>query len=103
MASRAPFDWFLPQWMATLDITHARLMELTAWDKRKTSQLINGKQPFKRDSLSDAAYALHLAPYELLMHPDDAMALRRMRESALQIAAEAHDEYRAEPRAGNAA
>ena len=52
------------------------------------SELSTGKQRYNRDVLNDVAAAMHLRPYELLMHPDEAMAIRRVRESALKIAAE---------------
>lgn len=81
-------DWFLRQWMESLHTSQAELERRTGWDKRKASHLVNCKQPYKRDTLNEAAMALHLEPFELLMHPDDAHALRRLRASALQIAAE---------------
>lgn len=87
MASPQP-DWFLRQWLDSLHITQAEFERLTGWDKRKVSFLVTGKQPYKRDELNEAARALHLDPFELLLHPEDAFALRRMRESAIRIAAE---------------
>lgn len=86
MGSSAPHDWFLAEWLTTLRMKQARLMEIADWDKRKTSELVNGKQRYNRDIINEAAAALNLQPYELLMHPDEAMAIRRMRESALRIA-----------------
>ncbi|HEV2079416.1 MAG TPA: hypothetical protein VGR19_05915, partial [Allosphingosinicella sp.] len=34
--------------------------------------------PYYREILNPIADALHLQPYELLMHPEDAMAIRNM-------------------------
>gem|GEM_PF-3035733 len=90
-------DWYLREWLATLRVKQARLMELTDWDKRKTSELVNGKQRYNRDTVNEAAHALHIAPFELLMHPEDAMALRQLRRDALRIAAEQRREYRTQP------
>lgn len=88
MASLPHHDWFLRQWMATQRTSQAELERRTGWDKRKASHLVSGKQPYKRDTLNQAAAALNIAPFELLMHPEDAFALRRLRETALTIAAE---------------
>lgn len=81
-------DWYLGQWLYTLSTSQAELERRTGWDKRKASHLVNGKQPYKRETVNEAADALNIEPFELLMHPDDAFALRRLRESAIQIAAD---------------
>jgi transcriptional regulator with XRE-family HTH domain len=84
-----PFhDWYLPQWLSSLHLKQADLERLTGWDKRKASFLVNGKQSYKREIVNEAAAALRIEPFELLMHPADAFALRRLRETALRIAAD---------------
>lgn len=97
MASQPHHDWFLADWLKSLAVRQARMMELTGWDKRKTSELVTGKQRYNRDIINEAAAALNLQPFELLMHPADAMAMRRFRDSALQSAAETRRDYDAEP------
>lgn len=97
MADAPRHDWYLRDWLKTLRVKQARLMELTAWDKRKASELVNGKQRYNRDIVNEAALALNLAPFELLMHPEDAMALRALRKDALRIAAEQQRTYRTQP------
>ena len=81
-------DWFLRQWLENTDTSQAQLGRLTGWDKRKTSFLVNNKQPYGRQDVNEVAGALHIEPFELLMHPEDAYALRRMRDGAIRIAAE---------------
>lgn len=49
------------------------------------SQLYNGTQDFNPDLLETAAKALNAEMWELLMLPERAMAIRRLRESAAQI------------------
>jgi hypothetical protein len=88
MPAGVALDWYLPQWMAALHVRQVDLMSQTGWDKRKASFLVNGKQPYTRSEINEASAALRIAPFELLMHPDDAMALRRLRGIGLQIAAE---------------
>lgn len=87
MADPSP-DWFLEAWLSATATTQAALCRRTGWDKRKASFLVNGRQEYRRTEINEAALALNVEPFELLMHPDDAMALRRMRRDALHIAAE---------------
>ena len=47
--------------------------------------MVNLKQPYERDALNQLAEYLNLKPHELLMHPEDAMALRQLRGAAVQI------------------
>jgi hypothetical protein len=86
-------DWYLGDWLRTMRLSQARLDALTGWGKRKTSELVSGKQRYNRDVLNEAAAVINVAPFELLLHPDDAMAIRRMRASALQIAADQHYDF----------
>lgn len=95
---KVPVLWFLPEWMRAADIsTQAEMMEKTGWSKAKMSQLYNGKQDFNSEVLADAARALNVRPFELLMPPEDAMAIRRMRQDALHIAADRRATFSPEP------
>lgn len=91
MASGIRHDWYLKEWLASAGISQADLDRLTEWGKRKTSELVSGKQRYNREVVNEAAGILHVAPYELLMHPDDAMAIRQMRGAAQKFISIAHD------------
>jgi transcriptional regulator with XRE-family HTH domain len=65
--------------------SQAELVRRTDYPKAKVSDLVTGKQRYNRDILNDVANALNIHPYELLMHPSDAMAQRRMRKLAEQM------------------
>ena len=71
-------DWYLKEWLEATVTSQAELGRRTDYPKAKVSDLVTGKQRYNRDILNDIANALNLYPYELLMHPDDAMAQRRM-------------------------
>jgi hypothetical protein len=71
-------DWYLKEWLKATDTSQAELVRRTDYPKAKVSDLVTGKQRYNRDILNDIATALNLYPYELLMHPDDAFAQRRM-------------------------
>ncbi len=78
-------DWYLSEWLATLGKRQADIVRDLDWNKARISLMLRGKQPYDRDSLNELAVYLHLHPHELLMHPQDAMALRQMRKAASDI------------------
>lgn len=89
---KGPVNWFLVEWMDACGISgrgaQARMMELTGWSRATMSQLYNGEQDYSPKIVNEAAAALNAEPYEMLMHPEKAMNLRKLRESAIRIAAE---------------
>jgi hypothetical protein len=94
--NRPSHDWYLREWLAALDCTVTQLRERTDWTHRIASQLVNRKLRWNRDHLAQAATALHLDAWELLMHPSDAMEVRQLRAQVLR-AAEKRTDYVAEP------
>ena len=82
-------NWYLPEWMAACGLAgrgaQAKMMELTGWSRATMSQLYNGKQDYSPDILRQAAIALKVEPYELLMPPEKAMLLRQAVSNARQI------------------
>lgn len=90
-------DWFLKQWLRTLHKTQADIVRDLDWNKAKVSLTANGKQPYDRDDVNAIADYLNLRPYELLMHPEDAMALRRLRADMVRLAHETQEREPDEP------
>lgn len=80
-------DIFLAAWLKSLGKKQADVARDLEWNKAKVSLIASGKQQYMRDDVNELAEYLHLHPYELLMHPDDAMEIRRLREDALKIVA----------------
>lgn len=89
--------WFLPEWMDTLRVRQADMVERAGWSKTTASLLYNRQQDYSPRLIEEAAVALNIAPFELLLHPDDAMAIRRMRESAVVIAADRRHSFTPAP------
>lgn len=83
-------DWFLPEWMKSLQVSQADLVRSTDWSPATVNDIYHGRTEYYRGIVNEIAQALHIQPFELLLHPDEAMALRRLRDSAVRIAAEAH-------------
>ncbi len=79
-------DWFLREWLRTLGKRQADIVKDLDWNKSKVSLMIRGEQQYTRETVNELADYLSLRPHELLMHPDDAMALRRLRADMLRLA-----------------
>lgn len=82
-------DWYLKEWLATLGKRQSDIVRDLDWNKARISLMVSGKQPYTRDAVNEIAAYLHLKPYELLMHPEDAMALRSFYRDAVRIATSA--------------
>lgn len=86
---KEPVQWFLREWMAARSMegrgAQVRMMELTGWSKATMSQLFNGTQDYSPKILAEAATALNAEPFELLIHPERAMAIRQLRTTAAEI------------------
>ena len=81
-------DWYLKQWLRTLGKKQADIVRDLDWNKARVSLTASGKQPYNRDDVNEIAAYLNLRPFELLMHPDDAMRLRRLRDEIIRLAHE---------------
>lgn len=79
-------DWFLKEWLKTLGKRQADVARELDWNKAKVSLTASGKQPYTRDDVNEMADYLSLRPYELLMHPEDAMRLRTLRAEMIRLA-----------------
>ncbi len=59
------------------------------WERGRTSKVFNGVQPYCRGDVIQLSQWLGIEPFELLMSPREAIAMRQLREAARQIAAQA--------------
>ena len=84
-------DWYFKEWLRSLGKKQADVVRDLDWNKAKVSLTASGKQPYTRAEINEIADYLHLRPYELLMHPDDAMRLRRLRDEMVRLAHESED------------
>lgn len=88
-------DWFLKEWLKATQKKQADVVRDLDWNKSKVSLMIRGLQPYTREEVNDLAAYLNIRPHELLMHPEDAHALRRLRADMIRLAHET--EEREEP------
>ncbi len=84
--SRAERDWYLADWATALGKRQVDFVNDLNWNKARASLLWNGKQGYTREIVVEVARYLSIRPYELLIRPEEAMAIRAMRDAARQIA-----------------
>jgi transcriptional regulator with XRE-family HTH domain len=81
-------NWYLREWMDVLGKSQTDMCRMCDWSKSTASQLYNNKQDYSPRIVMAAAAALEVEPFELLMKPERAMALRRQLEAAMILARE---------------
>jgi len=91
MAPPPRFDWFLKEWLKATQKKQADIVRDLDWNKAKVSLMIRGLQPYTREEVNELATYLNIRPHELLMHPDDAHALRRLRAEMIRLAHETEE------------
>jgi len=89
-------DWYLKQWLKTLGKTQQWVADELELQKSKISRKASGTTAYDRDDINAIAALLHLQPYELLMHPEEAMEIRSLRKS-IRLAAERRAAYHPQP------
>lgn len=86
-------DWYLREWAKLLGKRQADLVNDKGWLKSRVSKFWNGGHSYRREIVNDVADWLGIEPFELLMPPRDAIAMRRLRETARMIVAEESAPY----------
>lgn len=86
MAKPTGPDWFIQEWAASKRLTQADFRKALDLEKNAAFRLWHGVQPYRRDYVNLAARWLSIAPYELLMRPEEANAIRKMKEAVVTLA-----------------
>ena len=97
MPTSTTADWELQAWMGYFGKRQASLVNELGWEKSKANDVWHGKRPYRRDLVNEIATWLGLEPFELLMIPERAMALRRLRQTAQLIVAESGADFEQAP------
>lgn len=82
-------DWYLADWMRATKTTQAALAKACDWTPSTMHGIYHGRTSYYRDILNLIASKLNIEPFELLMPPERAMALRQFQAAALTIAHDA--------------
>jgi len=81
-------DWHLRDWLAHFGKKQSSLVNELGWDKSRANFVWHSKQSYRREVVNQVAEWLGIKPYELLMTPREALALRNLRQTAALIVAE---------------
>ena len=79
-------DWYLRDWANHFGKRQASLVSELGWEKSRAHHVWHSKQSYRREDVNAVAEWLGIEPHELLMKPSDALALRRLRQTAAEIA-----------------
>lgn len=75
-------DWYFNQWLDHSGKTQTDVVNDLGWNKSKPSLFAAGSQRYHRDDVNALAHYLNVEPFELLLPPERAMALRQLPKPA---------------------
>ena len=77
--------WYLREWCTFLGKIQADTQRELGWPRAKASDLWNGKQRYTQETVDQVSVWLGVEPFELLMPPSEALAIRQLRNAARAI------------------
>lgn len=77
--------WYLREWCTFLGKIQADTQRELGWPRAKASDLWNGKQRYTQETVDQVSVWLGVEPFELLMPPGEAVAIRQLRSAARTI------------------
>lgn len=80
--------WYLQEWFATQDKIQRTLITELGWLPAKANKVWHGLQEPKPSEMHEIAALLNIRPHELMMHPDEAMRIRRLEAAVREVAKE---------------
>lgn len=85
--------WYLREWLQQSDppLTQADMQRGMNWSKAKAHDVWHGQQYTQALVDEVCAWLPTIRPFELLLAPEEAIAIRQMRESAVKIASSQPD------------
>lgn len=87
VSESADLDWYFRAWMTHFGKKQVDLVKELGWQRARASKVWNGANPYRREVINEIARWLKLEPYELLLPPERALAIRAMYASAEKIVA----------------
>lgn len=100
MAESTEPDWYLQDWMRHCGKRQAALVNELGWTKGRAHGTWHGEFPYRRDTVNELARWLEIEPFELLLPPSRALALRRLKDTAAAIVADQTRTYDDRPGGG---
>ncbi len=87
MTDETQKDWFLREWLRHSGKKQSSLVNELGWLKGRANNVWHSRQKYTRDDVNEISAWLGISPFELLLRPEEAIALRRLRATAEEIAA----------------
>lgn len=87
MAAAATHDWYLREWFETLGMIQRDMVTKLDYPPATANALWHGVQRYRRDHVEEISTLLNIKPYELLMHPEHAMRIRRLEAAIAEVVA----------------
>lgn len=86
MAPTETHDWYLREWFATMGMKQRDLVTKLDYQPALAHALWHSVQRYRRDHIEQISALLNIQPYELLMPPEEAMAMRRLKSAIAEVA-----------------
>lgn len=80
--------WYLQEWFATQDKIQRTLITELGWLPAKANKVWHGLQEPKPSEMHEIAALLNIRPHELMMHPEEAMRIRRLEAAVREVVKE---------------
>jgi hypothetical protein len=77
--------WYLQEWFASVGKIQRSMVTELGWLPAKANKVWHGIQEPRASEIHEIAQMLNIAPHELMMHPEDAMAIRRLRSAVEEV------------------
>lgn len=85
MAPTETHDWYLREWFATMGMKQRDLVTKLDYQPALAHALWHSIQRYRRDHIEQISALLNIQPYELLMPPEEAMAMRRLKSAIAEV------------------
>lgn len=79
-------SWYFADHATAHGYRQADAERALGWPRGKINSLWNGKQRYTQETIDEVASWLGIEPYELLMRPEEADAIKQLRAAARAIA-----------------
>lgn len=88
MATKTESAAYIREWMQSVGLKQTDLVKQLGWSKAKANAVWHGQQRYNEDMLDDVSRLVNASVFELLLPPETAHSLRRIQQTARQIAHE---------------
>jgi len=85
MAQPNGHDWYLREWFAMHGLKQRDLVTKLDYQPGSAHRMWHGLQQYRREDVDAVSALLNIRPFELMMPPEEAMAIRRLRTAIAEV------------------